>query len=213
MEKLDRPSRDVMALTVLALLAEQPCHPYEMQRLIRVRHKDFAAGKTRALYHAVKRLTQETLIEPAEVSREGRRPERTVYRITSEGREELEGWLIDLLSTPLTEFPIFNVAVSFLGRVAPAEALSALRARALMLGTHLAAFEGAVRVLGDHLPRVVLLENEHALALGRAELAWVRSLIGDIEAGRLTWDTGQGPNAQSQDGEISRQDLDRRDDQ
>ena len=39
-------------------------------------------------------------IEPVETSREGRRPERTTYRITEAGKAELMDWLRELLSIP-----------------------------------------------------------------------------------------------------------------
>jgi hypothetical protein len=39
-----------------------------------------------------------------------------------------------------------------------------------------------------HLPRVVLLEDEHERALRDAELRWVLSLLEDMRSGRLAWD-------------------------
>ena len=184
-----RSSGNVIALTVLALLTEQERHPYDIQRCIRERHKDFAEGKTRALYHAVARLEREGLIDAVDTHREGRRPERTVYRITDEGREEFQGWLVDLLETRATEFPMFNVAVSFLGYLPPAEVLRALRERATVLQVHLTVLEGVHHALRDRLqmPRIALVEHEHEHALLKAELDWVRSLAGDIEQGRLAW--------------------------
>ena len=100
--------KDMVALTTLGLLSEQPCHPYEIQRLLKERHKAYAVGKTRTLYRAIEELEAAGYIEPIETSREGRRPERTVYRITPEGSEELENWLADLLSTPVDETPVFQ---------------------------------------------------------------------------------------------------------
>ena len=38
------------------------------------------------------------------------------------------------------------------------------------------------------LPRVVTIEAELHLALQRAELAWVRSVVAEIESGKLHWD-------------------------
>ena len=96
MEMRTQP-KDMVALTTLGLLSEQPCHPYEIQRLLRERHKSYAVGKTRTLYRAIEELEAAGYIEPLETSREGRRPERTVYRITPEGSEELENWLAELL--------------------------------------------------------------------------------------------------------------------
>ncbi|HZS90838.1 MAG TPA: PadR family transcriptional regulator [Chloroflexota bacterium] len=185
-----RTSRDVIALTVLALLTERPLHPYEMQRLMRERHKDFAIGKARSFYDAVNRLLRDGLIEALETSREGKRPERTTYRITDEGREELGSWLDELLSTPAVEYPLFTVAMNFLACLSPAAAVQALQERVINLEGALAGLDGVMRVLREQagLPRLVLLEHEHTQALRKAELEWVRSIIADIQAGRLSWD-------------------------
>ena len=81
-----RAYRNLWALTVLCLLREGPLHPYEMQRLIHQRHKDKLLDLRRgSLYHAVAQLQRAGLIESVETRRAGRRPERTVYRLTRAG--------------------------------------------------------------------------------------------------------------------------------
>ena len=184
-----RRAQDLVALTVLALLSEQPRHTYELQRVIRERHKDYAAGRTRALYHAVDRLAQDNLIEPVETTREGRRPERTVYRITDAGADEVRGWVIDLVERPAVEFPLVSVAVSFLVYLPKDVALRALQARTVALEAGIAGLDAALRALTEelHLPRIVLLEGECLQSLRHAELGWVRSVIADIRSGRLSW--------------------------
>lgn len=183
-----RPSRDLIGLTVLALLIEQPRHPYEMQRLMRERRKDFAVGKARSFYDAVIRLVRDGLVELVETSREGKRPERTVYRITDEGREKFDAWLGELIETPATEYPAFTVALNFLACLSPEAAERALQCRVVALEGAIAHLEAALRVLREEmrLPRLFLLEQEHTLALRRAELEWVRSVIEDIRTGRIT---------------------------
>jgi DNA-binding PadR family transcriptional regulator len=183
-------SRDLLALTVLALLTEQPRHPYEIQRLIAERHKDFAAGKPRALYHAVDLLVRAGAIEPVETSREGRRPERTVYRITDEGREEFCTWLRELIEHPATEFPVFTAAVSFLAYLPVESAIAALQGRIVELTGQIAALDGGLRVLLERwrMPRLWLLEQELTRALRQAELDWVQALLDDLKNGTLTWD-------------------------
>ena len=185
---IERP-RGLIALTALALLTERPLHPYQMQRLLRDRHKDYAEGKTRALYRAIEELEAAGWIELAETTREGRRPERTVYRITPEGREVLQDWLCDMLERPLPEHPSFNAAVGLLAYLPQERAMSALQARVIGLRAGLAARDEAAIALEQELrlPRVVLLEHEHQRALGEAELRWVVSLIDDIRTGRLRW--------------------------
>jgi DNA-binding PadR family transcriptional regulator len=184
-----RGARDFIGLTVLALLLEAPRHPYEMQRLMRERHKDFAIGKTRSFYDAVERLQEHGLIEPSATTREGHHPERTVYRISQAGVEELRTWLAELLSTVSTEYPSFTVALNFLPCLSPQAALWLLRQRAATLEGLLAGLDATLQALTDQLglPRLFLLEVEHTRALRRAELEWVRTIAEDIQAGRLEW--------------------------
>jgi DNA-binding PadR family transcriptional regulator len=171
------------------MLVEQPRHPYEIQRLIRERHKDFAAGNPRALYHAVDMLAKAGAIEPAETSREGKRPERTVYRITDEGREELRSWLAELIESPRSEYPEFTAALSFLGCLEIEEAIGALHGREVVLAGQIASIDAALKLIQERrpLPRLLLVEVEFTRAMRQAELAWVQALIDDMRSGRLTW--------------------------
>lgn len=180
----------MVALTVLGMISEQPSHTYEIQRQIRNRHKDFAAGKTRALYHAIEDLVDRGLVEAVETTRDGRRPERTVYQITEHGREELVAWLTDLLERPVADYPVFNIAIGFLPYLSQDRAISALLARRILLRAQIAGYEESLRALTEdsRLPRLVLLELEHAIALQRAELEWVGGVIEDMRLGRLHWD-------------------------
>src|SRR5579884_466505 len=107
--------RNLWALTVLCLLRERPMHPYEMQRLIRRRHKDeFLDLKRGSLYHAINRLEKAGLIEVVETSREGRRPERTTYRVNEAGVDVLLEWLREMLSRPSRDPNEFLTAVAHL---------------------------------------------------------------------------------------------------
>jgi DNA-binding PadR family transcriptional regulator len=181
--------KDMVAVTTLALLSEEPCHPYEIQRLLKERHKSYAVGKTRTLYRAIEELEAAGYIEPVETSREGKRPERTVYRITPEGSEELENWLVDLLSTPVAETPVFQVAVGLLGYITEERAQKALATRVVSLRAKVSALDATLKMAQDDLglPRLVLLELEHAMALATAEIEWIQSIAADMESGALVW--------------------------
>ncbi len=181
-------SRDPLALTILALLAEQPRHPYEIQRLIRERKKDFAQQHTA---HAVSRhrsVGQSGTHSAREINREGNRPERTVYQLTDDGHDSFLGWLGELLAQPLPEYPLFTVAISFLAYLPMETALQALAARSIELEGELAGIEARLQGLGQSLHRLLLLELEYVRALRQGEVAWVRTLMQDMREGRLLWD-------------------------
>ena len=181
-------STDVLSLTVLAFLTERPMHPYDVQRVIRQRHKDYAIERPRALYRAFERLAREDLIEPVETSREGRRPERTVYQITEEGRTEFRHRLLQLLERPVVEDPVFAVAVGFLGYLNSESVLEALNDRFAALEGEIAGVDAALQAMRSSLPRLVLLAHEYKRTLRQAERDWVQSLIQDIRSGSLGWD-------------------------
>jgi DNA-binding PadR family transcriptional regulator len=179
-----------LGLAVLKLLHERPMHPYEMQQLIRERCTDFVI-KVRAgsLYHTVERLHRTQLIEPVETGRDGRRPERTVYACTEAGRDEYLDNLRDLIRYPEEEYPVFGAAVEMLDTLDRVEAQRLLEARTTALEVRLAAGEQVAMSLAKRgLPRIAFLETEYAMAMHRAELAWVRDLIDDIKTGQLPWD-------------------------
>jgi DNA-binding PadR family transcriptional regulator len=184
-------SRDVLALTVLALLREQPRHPYEIQRVIRQRHKEFAMSSPRALYRAVEQLARDGAIEPIETSREGKRPERTVYQITDVGRDELENWLTDILENPLPEYPVLTAALNLMSHVPVTAAVESLQGRIVSLESQLAGLDAALRSLREaiRLPRLFTIDIEYIRALRQAELAWVKALLDDIQSGRLSWNS------------------------
>jgi DNA-binding PadR family transcriptional regulator len=176
-----------LALAVMALLFERPMHPYEMVATMRERGKHESVRlRYSSLYSVVRALEREGLISSLETVREGRRPERTVYGLTEEGRVEFLSWLRELLSEPAKEYTQFAAGLSFLAAVPPVEAAELLRRRVRLL-------EGEVEEMRSHLgevaeqglPQLFLVESEHELVLRDAELSWVRGLVREIEDGTL----------------------------
>jgi DNA-binding PadR family transcriptional regulator len=150
-----------LGLIVLWLLVARPMHVYGMQKLIETFGKDKVVNvRSRAsLYQALERLVRNDLVEVHETVRSAGYPDRVVYAITDAGRVAAAQWLRDMLRTTGTEYPEFIAAVSVLFGLEPEDARAQLQERADRLAAELAA----------------------------AELGWVRSVVADIDAGRLTW--------------------------
>jgi DNA-binding PadR family transcriptional regulator len=175
-------------LTVLMLLLERPMHPYEMQRTLVERGKQSVVNVKRgSIYHAVERLQAFGLVTELETSRDGRRPERTVYQLTDAGQEEARDWLRSMLGAPKEEYPEFTTVVSFLPALEPHEVVVALHQRLVLLDGAIGRTEATLRSIGDRLPRVFLVEEEFQLVMTRAERDWVAALVADLESGRLSW--------------------------
>jgi len=194
-----------LALAVLALLFERPMHPYEMAATLKQRHKGESIKiRYGSLYTVIELLVKRGFITTKETSREGKRPERTVFALTPTGYDELRAWMQDLLRDPVNDYPQFAAGLSLLPVLAPEEAVALLRHRALRLSAeatrveaHLAGLAGQhipvpaeelpPQLVGKKFPPLFVVETEFALALIKAELAFVNELV------RRITDEGWGP--------------------
>src|SRR5262252_7466403 len=126
--------KNLWSLTVLVFLRLRPMHPYELHSIIRITHKeDFLRLNPGSLYNSIERLLQAGLIEVLETTRAGRRPERTIYRITPQGCNEAMKWLRELLETPVPDSTWFYAALSFLPALDPRDAREQLLKRVARL--------------------------------------------------------------------------------
>ena len=195
-----------LALAVLALLFERPMHPYEMAATLKERHKEESIKlRYGSLYTVIDALLARGFILAKEISREGRRPERTVYALTGAGLDGLRDWMRDLLRHPAKEFTQFEAGLSLMPVLPPDEAVTLLRGRALHLSGKVWQMEGQLGELagqdlgtmtgqdlpapleGQKFPPLFVVESEFRLAMVKAELAFVNELVR-----RITED-GWGP--------------------
>ena len=177
-----------LALTVLGMLHTGPLHPYGIQRLIKHWGKDQVVNVSQraSLYRTIDRLHAAGLVTVAGTGRDQQYPERTVYAITDAGRAATRQWLEQMLAVPTREFPEFPAALSHVLMLTPQQTLPLLERReALLAAMHRELKAGMAATAG--MPRVTGLEAEYVLATATAQLAWVRSVIDDLRAGRLTW--------------------------
>jgi DNA-binding PadR family transcriptional regulator len=183
-------SSNLLALAVLALLAERPTHPYEMDFLMRTRGLEQSIKLNRgSLYTVVETLERDGLIVPQETQREGRRPERTVYALTEAGRAKFGGWHRELMRTPATEYTQFAAALCFIAHFSPTETIALLEQRARSLDDEIAERQFRLGAVKERLsvPRLFLIEEEFALSQREAEVQWVRQIVREIVEGTLTW--------------------------
>jgi DNA-binding PadR family transcriptional regulator len=176
-----------LALAALACLFERPMHPYEMATTMRERGKDQSIKLNYgSLYTVVEALQQHGLIVAQETEREGRRPERTVYRLTDAGRMELIDWVSELLSRPAKEYTRFEAGLSLAGVLPPEDILALLMQRCVNLELEISQMRSLLQLIRERgLKRIFVIENEYALAMREAELAWTRNLVEEIGAGKL----------------------------
>jgi len=193
---------NLLALAVLAALVQRPMHPYEIATALRGWGKDQDMDfKWGSFYTVIRNMAKHGLIVAVESGREGRRPERTVYRITEAGREELVDWARELVATPMRERPRFRAGLSVIAALHPDEAVELLRRRLRLVEEGIAAERESLAEDARTIPRLFLMEVEYDIALKEAEAAWIRGLLAELTSGeypgldawRQVHETGEMP--------------------
>ena len=173
-----------LALAVLACLNERPMHPYEISTTLRTRGKESSIKLNYgSLYAVVESLRKHGLILARETTREGRRPERTVYEITTAGIEEFEDSLAELLSTPVRDFTSLEAGLSLMASLPPEEVARLLDERALKLRSDARALDATLaEATGIGVPQLFLVESTYRRRLLQTELDFVTDLARDIRS-------------------------------
>ena len=192
MRELEAGALSPLALSILELLDERPMHPYEMASTMKERHHDeFIRLNFGTLYHTVDALEGKGWIVPSEREKEGRRPERTIYKLTERGRAALIETLGELLRHPVREYPHFVAGLMFMHHLEAREAAEHLNQRAALLDAKVEKLTAILKELsGRGYTRLSLIELEHKIAMLDAERKWVRHLEREIIEGKLEWKVG-----------------------
>jgi DNA-binding PadR family transcriptional regulator len=178
-----RKVANLMALAVLATVVQQPMHRYEMASLMRARGKERDMGiKWGSLYTVVQNLERSGYVEAIGVTRQGARPERTVYQITDAGRDELVAWTRELIAEPEAEHTRFIAGLSVLSVLPPQDVIDLLQRRLQRLNGYIATLRAELEEVAD-VPRLFLIEDEYRIAMAQAEADWTRSLLDELSAG------------------------------
>ncbi len=184
-----RKVNNLLALAVLSYLTEGPEHPYELGRLLR-EHGDDRSIKFNhgSLYMVVRQLAKAGFIVEQETTREGQRPERTVYALTDAGRDELLNWLRELVEEPQHEYPQFVAALSLIAALPPGEVVELLGRRLGRLAEQRAEIRNLIdSTLAGGVHPLFLVEEEYRLALLDAESSFVEQFIERINHPETGW--------------------------
>ena len=158
-------------IVVLSLLAEQPRHGYDLDRVIEQRgYRQWTSLAFSSVYYLLKRLSERGLLEPDE----GPQGRRTVFRVTEAGRRELRQAAGERVLAPAPPSAGVLPALNAYSRLDD-PALAALLARRA---------EALLGRLDELRALRAQVDEEHALAIfdyeilrQEADLAWTRSLL------------------------------------
>ena len=180
---------NLLALAVLSYLTQRPMHPYELSRTLRdngdARSIKFNHG---SLYMVVQQLAKAGFVVELETTREGQRPERTVYALTDAGRAEMHDWLRELIAEPQYEYPQFVAALSLIGALAPDEVVELLGRRLQRLTQERSEIRtGIDTTLAAGVHPLFQIEEEYRLAMLDTESDFVQRFINRITDPETGW--------------------------
>lgn len=158
-------------IVLLSLLAEQPRHGYDLDRVIEQRgYRQWTSLAFSSVYYLLKRLSERGLLEPDEGS-QGR---RTVFRVTDAGRRELRKASAERVLAPAPPCAGVLPALNAYPRLDDLELAALLAQRA----------EALVKRLDELRGLRAQVDEEHALAIfdyeilrQEADLVWTRTLL------------------------------------
>ena len=172
---------------ILGLLAERgPMHGHQIRRTAELTNAEVWGGITGgALYAELRKLGGEGLIEAVREEQVGRRPARTVYQITEEGRLELVVQRDAALEVVFGSADPLSVVLLFAAGTDPAELSERLAARHSRIEGQLAAMAAErERLTGQGMlpPLAVAVFRRGELRLD-AELRWHEEFGRQLAAG------------------------------
>lgn len=165
-------------LLLLGLLRAQEMHGYQLNEFIDRQMAFCVDLKRSTAYYLLDKLCREGYVEE-EIGREGNRPERRTYRITSSGEARFQELLRRNLAT--FELPTYpeDIGVIFQHHIPPAEVAQHLQTRrSAILARRQEVVHLRASLPTDHTP----ILQHHLLHLD-AELTWLDQLLSDLEAG------------------------------
>jgi DNA-binding PadR family transcriptional regulator len=164
----------------------QPVHGYDVRRELESWQADeWANIAPGSIYHALRKLAEEELLEEVATEKVGARPARTTYRITPKGVREFD----ELLRRYWWQFssPVdpFLAGFAFLPQLPRDEAVAALRNRARILraAADMQRFALASEFTRQSKPVHVSWMFERMIAQMEAEIAWCERVAARLEGG------------------------------
>lgn len=164
----------------------QPVHGYDVRReLLSWRAEEWANISPGSIYNQLKSCTRDGLLEVVGTGAVGGRPERTMYKLTTEGESEIANLLREAWWTVKTPLDALMPALSFLSFLDRKELQAALKHR-------IAQIDGMRRHLQFSINDVRNVESKpaHVAEMLRlmdariaAEVGWAESLLAKLAKG------------------------------
>jgi DNA-binding PadR family transcriptional regulator len=163
----------------------QPVHGYDVRReLVSWHVEEWAQLAPGSIYSQLKTLAKEGLVEHAGTNQVGGRPERTMYKITPRGEQELSELLRETLWQWRMPIDPLVAAISLMGLLKRDELIAGLEARQAIITGGVAHAEYAINAIDDietpaHVREMLRLINARVAA----ELGWSKAFVARLKKG------------------------------
>lgn len=184
-----------LAISVLALLKEEPMHAYEMYQLLVKRHHHWLVKvRPGSLYHTVERLARQNYVRATGTERAGNRPERTTYELTPEGDAALTRRVETGIEEYVHEYPLFPVVLSEAHNLETDDAVLRFRRRIADLDNWVTEIDEALTdAKARQVPEAYWIGGDYLRTQLTAERDWLATTIERIESKDLEWQPRNNP--------------------
>jgi DNA-binding PadR family transcriptional regulator len=182
----------------------QPVHGYDVKRELESWQADeWTTIATGSIYHALRKMAEDGLLEEVSTEQVGARPARTTYRCTAKGEQEFEELLRRYWWNYATPTDPFQAGFAFLPALPADEAVAALRnrARRLRAAAEVQRFAMASDFMKRSKPVFVGWQFELVIARMEVDIAWCERVAARLESGAELFPEGfeYWANGQPQD--------------
>ncbi|MDZ5470576.1 PadR family transcriptional regulator [Bacillus sp. 31A1R] len=167
-------------LMVLGLLRTKAMSGYEIQQLLQISETDRWAGiLPGSIYHALKKMEKEQLVEIEKVEQTGNRS-KAIYKITDIGEEEFQKLLRESLETPSVMLPTsLYTGLSFIDNLEKDKVLLALQSQKELLEKELCSHKEGMEVKRKYMTidGITELTFENIFKQYEIQIDFIQSLI------------------------------------
>ncbi|WP_431027229.1 PadR family transcriptional regulator [Lysinibacillus sp. LZ02] len=171
-------------LMVLGLLKSKPMSGYEIQQLLTKSQTDAWAGiLPGSIYHALKKMEKEVLVEIDAIEQTGNRS-KAIYKITAAGEKEFSQLLVESLQVSSVHLPSqLYTGLSFIQYLEKDEIRQALQNQQLLLEAQLDQQKAGIEVKRNHMPMDEVTEMlfQNVFKQYELQLDLIRNLIRHYE--------------------------------
>ena len=171
----------MLQLIILGLLNDQDLHPYEVMQIMKSRYmENYIKINYGTLYYNVEQLYKRGDIAIKEVVHDEKRPDKTIYSITPQGRERFTELLHkQFLDRTLLHHPLY-AALMFTHYADRNIVKAALEKRKASFEKNNQQLQGIMEEFGDKVPWGTLHIMKNGMMHKETELAWINEFLKEL---------------------------------